>query len=263
MENQKRASSLSEQDYQTLENAVRVLENPGFAARITDYLGIPIEKFIDILPKKQSNSVGEIAKISIEKALRLVVKSMNGNGTGKKTANTLHKVLATATGAVGGFFGLPALAIELPLTTGIMLRSIADIARSEGEAIASPETKLACLAVFALGGKAQADDAADSGYYAIRALLANAVKEGAPVVIKLITTIASRFGVTVTEKAAASAIPIVGAIGGASINLIFMDHFQDMARGHFIVRRLERGYDPKMIEIEYNRIQRSSILPAT
>jgi hypothetical protein len=39
------------------------------------------------------------------------------------------------TGGVGGLFGLPALAIELPISTTIMLRSIADIARSEDEDI--------------------------------------------------------------------------------------------------------------------------------
>jgi hypothetical protein len=34
---------------------------------------------------------------------------------------------------VGGGFGLAALPVELPISTIIMLRSIGDIARSEGE----------------------------------------------------------------------------------------------------------------------------------
>jgi hypothetical protein len=42
----------------------------------------------------------------------------------------LHKALATASGAAGGAFGLAALPFELPVSTIIMLRSIADIARS-------------------------------------------------------------------------------------------------------------------------------------
>ena len=45
----------------------------------------------------------------------------------------LHKALATASGAAGGAFGLIALPVELPLSTIIMMRSIAEIARSEGE----------------------------------------------------------------------------------------------------------------------------------
>lgn len=31
-----------------------------------------------------------------------------------------------------------------------------------------------------------------------------------------------------------------GAFGGAAITMLFIDHFQDIGRGHFIVRRLER-----------------------
>jgi len=58
--------------------------------------------------------------------------------------------------------------------------------------------------------------------------------------VRLVTRIASRFGVVVSEKAAAEAVPILGAAGGATINLLFINHFQSMARGHFIVRSLER-----------------------
>jgi hypothetical protein len=47
-----------------------------------------------------------------------------------KASRLLHKALATAS---GGAFGLASLPIELPVSTIIMLRSIADIARSEGE----------------------------------------------------------------------------------------------------------------------------------
>jgi hypothetical protein len=76
-------------------------------------------------------------------------------------------------------------------------------------------------------------------------------EEGAPVLVRLIGTIASRFGVTVSQKAAASAVPVIGAAGGALINSIFMDHFQNMARGHFIIRSLERKYGTKIIQLQY------------
>lgn len=69
--------------------------------------------------------------------------------------------------------------------------------------------------------------------------------------MRFLTRIAARFGVNVSEKAAAQAIPVLGAGGGAVINLLFMDHFQDMARGHFIVRRLERTYGAPVVETAY------------
>jgi hypothetical protein len=60
-----------------------------------------------------------------------------------------------------------------------MLRSIADIARSEGEDLSNPETALACVEVFALGGRAGSTDASESGYFAVRSMLAKTVTEAA------------------------------------------------------------------------------------
>ncbi len=55
----------------------------------------------------------------------------------------------------------------------------------------------------------------------------------------------------VTEEAAAKAVPIVGAAAGGTINYLFMDHFQEMARGHFIVKRLEQKYGTAAVERAY------------
>ena len=71
---------------------------------------------------------------------------------------------------------------------------------------------------------------------------------------RLISTIASRFGVAVSEKAAAQAIPVVGAIGGGLINVLFMDHFQNTAEAHFCVRQLERAYGTGPVRNEYERM---------
>jgi hypothetical protein len=73
------------------------------------------------------------------------------NDKPKATSSYLHKTLAATSGAIGGSFGLAALPIELPISTVIMLRSIGDIARAEGEDLRDPETTLSCLQVFALG----------------------------------------------------------------------------------------------------------------
>ena len=66
--------------------------------------------------------------------------------------------------------------------------------------------------------------------------------------------ISSRFEVAVSEKVAAQAVPAIGAAGGAAINLIFMSHYQEMARGHFVVRRLERKYGAALVQAEYERL---------
>src|SRR5438874_11798902 len=80
------------------------------------------------------------------------------------------------------------------------------------------------------------------------------VEEGAPALVRFLAQIASRFGVMVTQKLAAQAIPVVGALGGAAVNYAFVEHFQEIARGHFTVRRLERAYGKSLVRSEYDRL---------
>lgn len=260
------SESFPKQDRKELQVAKNLLENPGIAARITNFIGTPIEKGFSLLPENWNNKVGEVAQAALLKASSAAVFTMK-DIPGEASSNIWHKLGVAASGGVGGFFGIAAVAVELPVSTSIMLRSIADVARSEGESITAIETKLACLEVFALGGNNTSDDGAESGYYAIRAALAKSMTEAsefiasktltdesAPILIKFITKIAERFGIQVTEKAAAQAIPAIGAAGGAIINTIFIDHFQDMARGHFIVRKLERKHGKEVIERLYGEL---------
>jgi hypothetical protein len=83
-----------------------------------------------------------------------------------------------------------------------MSRSIAEIARSHGEDPSGPESALSCIQVFALGGRAGSPDASESGYFAMRGMLAKSVteaarfiaergivEEGAPVLVRFITLV--------------------------------------------------------------------------
>ena len=256
------------EDLKALEKAVDILENPSLTAKITDFIGSPIDKAFKHLPEKWNDKIGEVTQTALKKALKVSISSINKESQ-RGSANKMHKLLSGASGAVGGAFGLSVLSVELPISTTIILRSIADIARSEGEDISSIEVQLACLEVFALGGKSVKDDSSESGYFAVRIALSQSIREvskyiaerglteeSAPILVKFIVKIASRFGIQVSEKAASQAIPIIGAAGGAIINLLFIDHFQNIAWGHFTVRRLERIYGEEKIKREYKDIMR-------
>ena len=258
--------AISGEDLEALRQAVRALEHLSFAARLTNVLGKPIELIGSALPARASQVISKATTAALQKALSLALFTMREGP--QKASNLIHTVLATVSGAAGGAFGLAALPFELPVSTTIMLRSIADIARSEGEDLASPETVLSCVQVFALGARPESDPASRGGYFAIRSILANSVtvaarfiaergiaEEGAPVLVRFLGQIGSRFGLVVSEKVLAQAIPVVGALGGAAINYAFIDHFQDVARGHFTVRRLERTYGKEMIRSEYERLR--------
>ena len=91
-----------------------------------------------------------------------------------------------------------------------------------------------------------------------------AVDASAPVVTSLVSEIVSRFGLVVSDKVAAGALPILGAVGGATVNVIFMDHFQRIAQGHFTLRRLERTYGASHVRAHYTALAaRPARLPAS
>ncbi|MCS1408536.1 MAG: hypothetical protein M2R45_01712 [Verrucomicrobia subdivision 3 bacterium] len=258
--------TLSPTELNELRRAKWVLENPSFAIRLANVIGLPIETGFAMLPKGWSHIVHRSVHLALNKTLRVAMKSLR-NHAPLPSSDSLHRVIVGTSGAVGGAFGLASLPFELPLSTAVMLRSIADIARSEGYALNDVETHLACLAVFALGSRRTKERESENQYWIIRAGLARAVSEAttyltnrgivcetAPVMIRLVAAIAARFGVIVSEHVAAKAIPLVGAATGSAFNLVFINHFQRMARGHFVVKRLEKQYGVDTIESVYRSI---------
>ena len=260
---------LTPKETEELRQAVACLEGASFAQRLTDAVGRPVGMLSRAMPPSARRVIAHVSETALRSALKLALRTLDLNGASAKPANRAHKLAAAASGAVGGALGLAALPLELPISTTILLRSIAEIAREEGEDLSVPEAAFACVEVFALGGQAGGETTTfESGYFAVRAALAKSVTDSArfvaaqgvaalpaPVVARLISQIAARFGIVVSEKVAAQAAPILGAIGGAAVNAAFADHFQTLARGHFIVRRLERQHGASIVAFEYQRLQ--------
>lgn len=255
--------TLTSEELRDLSKAKRLLENPGRTARLADLIGSPLERSMKMLPPNWYAIIQKSSQRALMKALKLAVLTVDSTSS-DRSSDLIHKIMAGASGGFGGAFGLPSLVLELPVSTTLMLRSIADIARSENQNLHSITTKLACLEVFALGGKTAQDDGVESAYWTVRTALAKSLSdaafylanrsvldETAPVLMRLITSIASRFGVMVSEQIAAKAVPIVGALSGSVINVLFMNHFQSMARGHFIVKRLEDKYGAAHVQEIY------------
>jgi hypothetical protein len=164
----------------------------------------------------------------------------------------LHRLSASASGAMSGLAGLPGLLLDIPVTTALMLRSIAEIAREHGEDVASDDCKRACLEVLARHGPGEADDA-EVGYWSARAGLSHLT------IAMLIRTAASRLGVTFSEKLLAQAVPIAGAFAGAGLNWTFMRYYQQIARAHFMVRAVERrAGDSEQVRACFDRLVRQA-----
>jgi hypothetical protein len=244
-----------------LKRAAAALENPNFAARLADYAGKPLNRVLDAMPGAANRRLNAIVEKAILRCLTVAVDSLEAEPA--RPAQWMASAIAGVSGAVGGAFGLAALPVELPFTTTLMLRAIADIARFEGEDLAQMQTRLACLEVFALGAR-RAKNRTDIGYYAARTMLTRLTDEAcslliergiagaaAPAVNGLVVEVSSRFGLVVSDKIVASALPVLGALGGATVNVLFTDHFQKIATAHFTIRRLERIYGMPAVHDRY------------
>lgn len=266
------------QDRADLQRAVKLLEAPTITARMANLVGAPLEFAVRSLPASVSGRIHGAVEAALHKSAQAALWSM-ANAPGRTASTRWHKLAAATSGAVGGAFGFTALFLELPVSTTIMMRAVADVARSEGFDLEDLATQQACLEVFALGGKSEKDDASETGYYLARGFTADVLrhlsaelagrtvagqgittglgsKEAGKWLAKLIERVATRFGVVVTEKFAAQAVPVVGAATGAALNTMFTDYYQDMARGHFIVRRLERRYGESAVREAYDGMAR-------
>jgi len=264
------------QDWRDLQRAVDLLESPTLTAKMANLIGSPLEFAVKRLPDSVSRRIHGAVEAALFKSAQAALWTMD-NTPGKAASTRWHKLAAATSGAVGGAFGFTTLFIELPVSTTIMMRSVADVARSEGFDLREMSTRHACLEVFALGGNSGKDDASETGYYITRGFTAEVMRHlsaelagravgGSPVMIgltpkeagkwlaKLVEKVAARFGLVVTEKFAAQAVPIVGAVAGATLNTMFTDYYQDVARGHFIVRRLERTYGYETVRAAYSML---------
>jgi hypothetical protein len=211
------------------------LEHPSLAARLASVVGTPIEVAVRLLPKDWYKRLHAGLEATLVRLLSGAIRSLSSSPTPTMPHFGFHKAIGCASGA-------------------------------EGEDLNDPATRLECVQVFAFGAQSEEDDAADTGYYGVRLALAlsvtnamrhviqHGVSADGPAMIGLAAAISNRFGIAMTQKAAAVMVPLIGAAGGAIINAVFMQHFQETAWGHFTIRRLERTYGSALVRQAYELI---------
>lgn len=255
------ATGLPDSARAELSRAVRQLEDVSLAARLAALVGTPVEALKNRLPGAVQGMLDGAVRGAITTAMKAALRS-NPSGTPPAIPSAwFHRGMAAASGAAGGAFGLPGTLLELPVSTTLLLRQIAAVAAEQGEDLSRPEVAAECLKVFALGGRDARDDAVESGYFAVRLALAEALKTAAGRGVSAILlpgfvgAIAARFGGPVAIKLSAQAAPLIGAAAGAGVNLAFLEHFRGVAEGHFTVRRLERAHGAAAVKQAYEAIQ--------
>lgn len=160
-----------------------------------------------------------------------------------------NKASAVVSGMAGGFFGFAGMPAELPATTTIIFDAIRKIARLHGFEPAEDEIRRECLAVFAMGGPDDRDDASGAAFIANRLLL-----RGETVTV-LISRVSAEFMTRLTAKLGSQALPVIGALSGGVINLAFINYYETVADIHFRLLRLAKDYP----ELDVNEAYRFAL----
>ena len=267
---------LPEDDRASLQRAVVMLEETNLAVRIAGVLGTvagrSLHGVLEQMPLPMRRQILRAANGAAAEALTVAYRSILPT-LGQRRRFRLpvppkfaERAVTLVSGIAGGAGGIPGTMIELPVTTALLLRSIARIAEEEGEDPRDNDTRAECLKVLAIGAPSTVSpstpasgEAGAASYQAVRLAMAEVVSAAAgraagELFPRLAAAVLPRFGVSVTWKFAGQAVPVAGSAAGGLVNLAFTAHYQEKARGHFIVRRLERTHGEAVVQSLYEQL---------
>ena len=241
-------------DRAALEAAVsRLKGSRSVVVRVADMLGGLFGSVVSAgwrglkIPPTITHQLQSIAETALKRAFDLAIL---GRAQTQWAANpATARTLAITTGAIGGFIGVAGFLPDATATTLLIMRNIAAIATEEGEDLDDEDGRAACLQVFALGSPGFGDDGAgETGYWSARMIM-----HGRPMSL-LLSEVAATYGVRLGQKFTSAIVPVVGAVSGAVVNSTFLDHYRNVARVHFTIRRLERSYGATRVRDEASLI---------
>ena len=193
-----------------------------------------------------------IAEAALERAYDVAILGLPQAETPSRRRAALTRATVIASGAISGFTGLAGFVPDAAFTTLTIMRDIARAALAEGEDLSSEEARRACLEVFAFRSDADEDES-ELGYFSARMLF-----QGRPFTM-FVSEVASRYGMVLGEKFGLQAVPIAGALAGASLNAAFLDHYRNLAAAHFTIRRLERTYGRTIVREAAERLKNPTL----
>ncbi len=91
---------LPKTDLEELKRAKLILENPGLAAKLANYVGSPVEQGMKLLPKSWQKGVHSATEKALMKALEVAVRSL-GERRRATSSDRFHKVAVATSGAIG------------------------------------------------------------------------------------------------------------------------------------------------------------------
>lgn len=263
-------------DWFDLQCVVVLLEVLILIVCMVNLVGMLLEFVVKVLFSLVFNCIYGVVQVVLFKLVQVVLWSMD-NLFGKGVLICWYKLVVVIFGVVGGVFGFVVLFIELLVLIMIMMCVVVDVVCSEGFDLFEFSICQVCLEVFVLGGNLLCDDVSEMGYYLVRGfiidvmcyllvelvgwvvigcdlILGVVLKEVGKLLVKMVEKVVVCFGVVVIEKFVVQVVLIVGVVVGVMLNIMFIDYYQDMVCGYFIVWWLELKYGEDVVCVCYDYV---------
>jgi len=208
--------------------ALRHLRSAGPVMGLLQKLGGKLEDQLAHLPLSVRERIDLVTESALRQSLALARHGSRAPDLGPRAA----PALAAATGAVGGAGGLATAVMELPVTVTLILHAILRAAEAEGFDTSLPEVQAEALRVLTSGGPLAEDDGINSSFFGARLTITG------PALHKLLGKVAPKFAAALSQKLAAQAVPVLGALSGAALNTAFLTHYRQLAHIRFALLRL-------------------------
>jgi hypothetical protein len=284
--------SIASKEHQFIGEAASFLETPSTLVSMSQYLGKPLDRLQQHLSERTRLRLHQAIEKSLKLALKWAIQSLDTKSSsgftweaaleGSRRTGLTHTAALGTTGAIGGALGTGALLLELPISTGLMLRGISSVAQEWGHDLHDPEIQMQCLYVFTLGSEqTNQDDTMASTYMSSRLAFHEIIREvasylgrqsvkdvllaleagGAQLLLRFLGLLIPAFERAMLQKIVSRAVPVAGAIGGAALNAAFSHWFTQAARYHFGLLHLEKKYGADVLQRAYRRQARDAYPP--
>jgi hypothetical protein len=210
----------------------------GPVMRLVARLGGTLEKQLSALPHGARTQIERITTQALETSYGIA-------GRAPALGDRAPLVAAMAAGAAGGAGGLATSLAELPVTITLFLNTIRAVAVEHGHNPDHDWVRAECLQIFAAGTPLAEDDGANSSFIAARLTLTGSAVQN------LITAIVPRITAVLGQKLAAQAVPLVGAVSGATLNAAYLSYYREIAHVRFQLLKLAKVHGDDAVMSEF------------
>lgn len=207
---------------------------------LVNRIGGGIEAQLGVIPQKLRSEMERVVAAALEAAF-------GAGGHLPRLGRRGTLAAAVTAGAAGGAGGLATSVAELPVTIAVILKAIREEAEAAGFDPEADAVRAACIEVFAAGSPLAEDDGVNTSFLSARLTLTG------PALQKVIASVAPRLAAALGQKLAAQAVPVLGAISGAALNLAYLGYYREMARIRFALMRLTVQHGAEAVMVRFAR----------